>query len=305
MSLPSETESSLSGSAAQKAEQYGLRRMGVRPPLGEYIKSVWSRRKFVAVLARSKIYAENQNMYLGQLWSVVNPAMNALVYVLIFGVILNVSRGLNDAVAFIVVGTFIYKFFSDSVTGAAKSIPGNLKLVRSLHFPRAVLPLSMVGAQLVSLVPAIGVMAAWVLVSGRFMADTIVDPSLSWFLIVPAIALLYIFGMGVGFVLARVGAIVPDTLNLLPFLLRIGMYASGVLFPVTRYIAKFNSPLLETILDYQPVAIYLDLARQAMLQEPTIPLDITKWIWGLGWALAFFIVGFIIFWRDEARYGRE
>lgn len=289
-------------SAAEVAERYGLRRMGIRPPLGEYIRSVWARRKFVAVLSRSKVYAENQNKYLGQVWAVLNPLMNALVYVLIFGLILKTNRGVENVVAFIVVGTFIYRFFSDSVTGAAKSIPGNIKLVRSLHFPRAVMPLSMVGAQFVSLGPAVAVMAVLTFLSDRFLVHMNEAPSWRWLLIIPALALLYVFSMGVGFILARIGAAVPDTLNLLPFLLRLGMYASGVLFPISRYIP---SEFFSTLAQYQPVAIYLDLARQAMLYEPSIPLDPTKWILGLGWAVAFFVIGFIIFWRAEARYGRE
>jgi teichoic acid transport system permease protein len=58
-------------------------------------------------------------------------------------------------------------------------------------------------------------------------------------------------------------------------------------------------------MEHQPVAVYLNLARQAALDESAIPLDWSLWLEGAGWAIAVFIIGFIVFWRDEARYGRE
>lgn len=284
------------------AARYGLRRAGVRPPLGEYIRSVWARRQFIGVLARSKAYAQNQNTYLGQFWAVLNPLMNALVYVLIFGIVLNTNRGVQNVVGFIVVGTFIYRFFSDSVTQAAKSIPSNRSLVRSLHFPRAVLPLSAVLAQLASLLPAVAVMAVITWMSSAFMAHVDGGPNWRWLLIIPALPLIYLFSTGCGFVLARICSAIPDLLNLLPFVIRILMYASGVIFPLNHFVSNHMVSLL---LEYQPVAIFLDIARQAMLNEPTIPLDGVKWIWAAGWAVGAFVIGFVVFWRDEARYGRE
>ena len=287
---------------AEIAERYGLQKMGVRPGLGDYVRSLWSRRDFVAVLARSRAEVENQNTYLGHVWDILNPTLNATVYVLIFGILLDTQRGMLNVVGFIVVGTFMYKFFSDSVTTAAKSIPGNLNLVRSLHFPRAVLPISSVLAELTMLAPSLVVMAAFVLVSDRWMFHVGSAPSWRWLLILPAVALLYMFSTGVGFVLARLGSRWPDILNFLPFVLRIGMYASGVLFSIDHYV---GNEALAAVMGYQPVAVYLNLARQAMLVETSAPLALDMWLVGTGWALVMFVVGFVVFWRDEARYGRD
>lgn len=301
MSASTEDPPSDATGARAMADRYGLREMGVRPPLGEYIRSVWARRQFIRVVAQSKAYAENQNTYLGQFWALLTPLMNALVYVLIFGIILRADRGVDNVIGFIVVGVFIYKFFSDSVTKSAESIPNNRNLVRSLHFPRASLPLAAVLTQLTTLLPALFVMALITWGSG-FANHVEGGPSWRWLLIVPAIPVLYLFSTGCGFILARICSAVPDLLNLIPFVLRLVMYGSGVLFAIDHYVSH---PALSTMLEYQPVAIMLNIARQAMLQEDSIPLDPAKWAWALGWAVLFFVVGFVIFWRDEARYGRE
>ena len=42
-------------------------------------------------------------------------------------------------VAFLVTGVFMFRFISSAMTVGAKSISGNISLVRSLHFPRAAL----------------------------------------------------------------------------------------------------------------------------------------------------------------------
>lgn len=287
---------------AEIAAKYGLHQMGVRPGLRAYVRSLWERRDFIGVLARSKAEAENQNTYLGRLWDILNPTLNAAVYVLIFGLLLNTRTGMVNVVGFIVVGTFMYKFFSDSVTDGAKSIPRNINLVRSLHFPRAVLPISAVLGQLTMLVPALIVMAGFVFISDRWMYHVNSAPSWRWLLLIPAVVLLYMFSTGVGFILARMGARWPDVLNFLPFVLRIGMYASGVIFSIGSMVSH---PTMHAIMTYQPVAVYLNLARQAMLDEPSAQLSGELWLVGLAWAVVTFVVGFIVFWRDEARYGRD
>lgn len=290
--------------AAALAAQHKLRQVGVRPPLRQYVRETWVRRHFAQFLANSRAYAENQNTYLGQLWAVINPTLNAAVYVLLFGFLLSVDRA-DNVVGFIVVGVFIYKFFQDSVTGGANSISKNLSLVRALHFPRIILPLSNVMSSMTTLLPTVAVMCG-IVYATRFIPDAVWGGvSWEWLLLAPALGLIYVFSLGFAFIMARIGAALPDFLNLLPFFLRLGMYGSGVIFSIERYVGDLNNDVLLNVMTHQPVAIYLNLARQALLEEPTSPLDGSKWLWGVGWAVLFFVIGFIYFWRAEARYGRE
>jgi teichoic acid transport system permease protein len=299
-----------SGERLALAKKYGLKPLNVRPPLGEYIRDVARRWPFIRVMASSTAYAKNQNNYLGQLWAVLNPILNAAVYVLIFGVILGVSRGVENTVAFIVIGVFMFRFIEASVTGGAKSISSKLQLLRSLHFPRAVLPMSSVLSQLATLVPALVVMCAIVLLSGLLPGYEPERITWSWLLLPAAVALLYIFNTGIAFMMARLVATTPDLDNIIGFVMRLVMYASGVIFPITNYIqgldlGGWRQAAVEGIFDYQPVAVYLYLVRSTLTQEPTMPQDGVMWIVGAAWAVLFFVVGFIVFWRAEERYGRD
>ncbi|WP_098464326.1 ABC transporter permease [Isoptericola jiangsuensis] len=291
------------------AERYGLTRMGVRPPLWTYVKEVVARGPFIRVLGTSAAYARNQNTYLGQLWAVLNPVLNAIVYVLIFGLLLDVSRGVDNTIAFIVIGVFLFRFLEQSVHGGARALTGkSVNLIRSMHFPRAVLPLSNVLSHLTTLVPAIVVMCGIVLASGYVGSNAPEPVTWEWLLLIPAVALLWVFNMGVAFVMARLVAITPDLDNVISFVLRLTMYASGVIFPVVRYVDDLPQTVqawLGPVLEYQPVAVYLYLGRSSLMAEEAFAQDPLMWVLGVVWAIVFFVVGFIVFWRGEERYGRD
>jgi len=292
------------------AERNGLRQMGVRPPLREYVRDVMRRWPFIRVLATSNAYAKNQNNYLGQLWAVLNPILNAAVYVLIFGVLLKLSRGVDNSIAFIVIGVFMYRFVEASVTGGAKSISGKTQLLRSLHFPRAVLPMSTVLSLLTTLIPAIVVMCGITLLSGFLPGYEMIHVTWWWLLLPAAVALMWVFNTGLAFIMARFVASTPDNENVLPFVMRVVMYASGVIFPVVSYVERLVIPetskaVVGGILEYQPVAVYLYLVRSVLMQEEIFPPSGLMWALGGAWAVLFFVIGFVVFWRGEERYGRD
>ena len=281
-------------------QENDLEQIGVRPRLIPYFKELWQRRSFIQVLASSKAEAENQNTYLGQIWALVSPTINASVYVLIFGFLLNVGRaGIENTIAFIVVGVFMFRFFERSVMAGSHSLNKNMNLVRSVNFPRAVLPAAGVLAELMILGPAIVVMCVISYGSGFLPMSGKVTIDAYWLLLLPAIFLLWLFSTGCAFMVARW---VADLDNLLPHFLRILMYASGVIFSVERYLGQYS---WGWVMEYQPVAVYLYLVRSSILDEPAYPPDPVMWLVGVIWAVLFSVLGFLIFWAGEEKYGRD
>ena len=279
-------------SAAELAVRHGLTRVGVRPPLPAYVRSLWGRRHFAVSLAGAKAYARNQGSYLGQVWALLTPLLWAGVYLLVFGVLLGTSRGVENFVGFLVVGVFLFHFTSASVVAGSRAVVGNLSLIASLQFPRALLPVAAVLAELFTLIPALLVLLVLVPLSGE-------PVQASWLLFPAAVTLQWVFGTGVALVAARLVAEVRDVKQLIPFVLRILMYVSGVFFSIDHYVGSGQAA---TVLTHQPVAVYLELGRACLLTEVTAPAS--TWLWGAGWAVAALVLGFVYFWRSEARYGR-
>ncbi|MFL6106188.1 MAG: ABC transporter permease [Marmoricola sp.] len=281
------------GSLSAYAAEHGLTPVGVRPPLKEYLRQTWHRRHFIVSLAASKAYLRNQGGYLGQLWAVITPTLNAGVYLLIFGVLLHTSRGIHNFVGFLVIGVFLYHFSTACISQGAKSISKNQELIGSLQFPRAVLPATTVLTELFTLIPAIFVMMIVVVGSGEHFQA-------SWFLVVPAVVLQWIFGTGIAFFFARMVVQFRDFGRLVPFVLRALMYTSGVFFSIDHYVGSHAT--IGNVLSHQPIAIYLELGRGALLQE--VPVTADAWYWGVGWAFGTLVLGFIFFWRAEEKYAR-
>lgn len=281
----------------------GLEAIGVRPRLGAYFRELWERRSFIRVMAVSKAYSENQGTYLGQVWTLISPIINASVYVLIFGFLLQIGRqGIENTIAFIVVGVFMFRFFERSVMAGAHSLNHNMNLVRSVKFPRAVLPIAGVLSELTILGPALVVMCLISYASGFLPIAGAVTIDAYWLLLPVAIMLMWLFSTGCAFMVARWVAMTPDLDNLIPHFMRILMYASGVIFSIDRYVGQFS---WGWIMEYQPVAVYLYLVRSCLLDEPAYPPDLTIWVLGVGWAVLFSIIGFLVFWGGEERYGRD
>ncbi|OII65360.1 ABC transporter [Streptomyces sp. CC53] len=284
---------------AELAAKYGLTVSGARPGLLEYVRQLWGRRHFILTFSRAKLTAQYSQAKLGQLWQVATPLLNAVVYYLIFGLILGADRGMGQDVyvPFLVTGVFVFMFTQTSVMSGVRSISGNLGLVRALHFPRAALPVSLALQQLQQLLYSMIVLFVIVVAFGSY-------PSPSWLLVLPALALQFVFNTGLALVMARLGAKTPDLAQLMPFIMRTWMYASGVMFSI-RIMLEGKPAWIADVLSYNPAAIYMDLVRFALIDGYTSAnLPPHVWLAGLLWAVGIGVAGFVFFWKAEERYGR-
>ncbi|WP_255950424.1 ABC transporter permease [Streptomyces odontomachi] len=284
---------------AELAARHGLSVSGARPGLLAYVRQLWGRRHFILAFSHAKLTAQYSQAKLGQLWQVATPLLNALVYYLIFGLILKASRGMSHEVyiPFLVTGVFVFTFTQSSVMAGVRAISGNLGLVRALHFPRASLPISFALQQLQQLLFSMVVLFVVAIAFGSY-------PGLSWLLIVPILVLQFLFNTGLALVMARMGAKTPDLAQLMPFIMRTWMYASGVMFSIPVML-KDRPGWIADVLQWNPAAVYMDLMRFALVDgygSANLPPHV--WAVALGWAVLVAVGGFVYFWKAEERYGR-
>lgn len=291
------------------AARHGLTQSAARPPLGLYLRRLWGRRHFIWMFASSKSKAMYTSSRLGQLWQVLTPILNAGVYFLIFGLLLSTSKGIPDYVPWLVTGVFLFSFTQRSVTSGAKSVGTNLSLIRALHFPRASLPLAYTVVEFQQAMVALAVLFGIVMAFG-------VMPALSWLMIIPVVALQLLFNLGISLIVARLGAFTRDISQLIPFITRTWLYASGVIFSVASLSTRSDfireNPWISDVLEANPGYVYVELARQALLPEYVAQTDPQVaatnpgmlWIYAVVWAVVILVGGFYWFYRAEERYGR-
>lgn len=105
-------------------------------------------------------------------------------------------------------------------------------------------------------------------------------------------------GAGLSLLMARYGTHYADLPSLLPFILRMAFYGSGILYEPSAFTT--NSFVLR-IFDLNPFYEITTIARSAVLENHPVPGLI--WAGAIGWSFGLFIVGLIVFWRAELSYG--
>ena len=269
-----------------------LRRVGVRSSLRAYIADLWRWRNFMVTVPMNELRAQNQDTVLGQIWHLLNPLMLAFIYYAIFGLILGISRGgVENYSAFLIVGVIVFNYTRTSLRSGAKTIVTNRKLVQTINFPRAVLPLSATIEGVVSHTFAIVVMWLVLLATG-------VRPTTTWLLVIPLIVLHSVFNLGLMLLTARFAFHFRDTQQFLPYALRIWFYVSGVLIPIEARFVAFDT--VRVILQANPIYIIIEIARDAFIHNT---IDPTKWWTASAWAVGLLIAGFAYFHRAESEYG--
>jgi teichoic acid transport system permease protein len=185
------------------------------------------------------------------------------------------------------------------VQQGVQAITRNLGMIRALQFPRASLPISSTLTQFQNLLASTVVLIGIVLLTGQ-------PVRWEWLLLVPVLILQTIFNIGLAMVMARIGNKITDLKQVLPFVMRTWMYASGVLYPATLFDKNLPGPLAHIALA-NPLVVYIEIARRALLVLPKKEMVLT-WhsltILAVGWAVVMGIGGFLYFWRGEQEYGR-
>ena len=260
------------------------------PSAGAYLREVWRRREFAFVVPAQDLRAQNMDTTLGQLWHLLNPALLVGVYFFIFGVLLDTRRGVDNFLGFLIVGVVLFHLTQRVVQDAAACIVRNLSLIRSIQFPRILLPLATVNGQTLAFVPALAVALLTLLATGE-------RPTPRWLLLAPVLVAAYVFNLGAALVVARVGASVRDLQRLLPHLLRLLFYASGVIFSVEAFV---SSEAWRRAFAINPVYDIITCARWCLIGTAA---DRSVVIGLVAWCAVLPVVGLLAFRRGERRFG--
>lgn len=288
------TQSDVTGSDhADRPDESHLFEMQAVPPTREYLQRMWDKRDFSAALPVEELRASHQATLLGNVWHLANPIMSVIVYYLIFGIILGVSRGIENYTLFLVVGVFAYRQTGSCVIGGARSISSNTGLMRAIRFPRAILPLSTVISNLMTFGFELTIVAGVAVVTGEGV-------SRRW-LVLPFIVLVHtVLNLGLAFITARLNDMFRDVQQILPFIMQLGRYASGVMFTLQDRMADAPG-WMHVIIKWNPLITVLDLYRWAFMGSPVALDDIVRLV---GISVVSLLFGFRFFVAAESRYGR-
>ncbi|WP_419932753.1 ABC transporter permease [Candidatus Poriferisodalis sp.] len=261
-----------------------------RPSTLAYLREAWRRREFAIVVPAQDLRAQNMDTTLGQLWHLVNPALLVGVYFLVFGVIIDTRRGVDNFLGFLIIGVVLFHLTQRVTLEASGSITQNLGLIRSIQFPRILLPAASVNGQTAAFVPALVLALLAVLATGEL-------PTLRWLVLPAVLVAQFTFNFGVALLVARIGTTMPDLRQILPHLFRLLFYGSGVIFSVDAFV---QSTAWRRAFALNPIYDVITCARWCLLGEP-----VDLWVVAglVVWCIVMPALGFFVFHRSEQRLG--
>lgn len=260
----------------------------VRDVERSYLSELWERRDFARFLAWGNVRSANSSTALGIVWWVVNPLLLGMVYLLIFGVVLQTSRGEPDYIAYLLTGMFVFYYTRQSVSSGATSVVGNIRLLSNLNMPKLVMPI----ASLIQAMVGFGFSLVVVFVVSAIYSD--IYPTVQVFYLVPAFLIQTIMNLGLATLFGRIAVRMRDITNIIPYLLRIWLYLSPIIWPLSFF--EQLEPRLQAIFKLNPLFNVIGMYRSAILGYP---IEMEHLVASTIWAVAVAAVGLTVFIKSE------
>ena len=270
----------------------GLQELNSKPSFRQYVRDLFRWRHFIFADAKSKALNSGRGMFLGRAWLVLQPLFDVSVYAIIFGLILHVSRGIDNYIGYLVIGVVFFRYISKGIASGGGMVQGSRALIASFTFPRAAVAFSAVVRQFLdNLIP---LCVALILAFAYQYPD---GPTWTVMLLVPLYFAIHCFILGIVLIIARITAFVPDVKPLIGLLNRALFFTSGIFFSMERF---DGHPVMAAIMQANPVYQFLTVARDITIYG-TIP-DLAMILSLLAWTAALFFSGLVFFWKAEERY---
>jgi homopolymeric O-antigen transport system permease protein len=156
------------------------------------IRRLWAHRHLVSSLVRRQYQLRYRQSLVGVAWAILPPLASLFVATIVFHGVMGVEspeKGVPYTL-FTLAALTPWTFFAQSLSAGIPSIITSMQMVTRLPFPRAALPLSMIGTSLIDLgISVIGFMAFAILI-GKGVPLTAI-----WLLLVIGVEIVLIVGV--------------------------------------------------------------------------------------------------------------
>jgi lipopolysaccharide transport system permease protein len=287
----SEMHASFSSSAA---------RPGPIALLRQAVADIRSRRQLIGYLVRADAKKKGSDTLLGNIWWVLDPLLQMLVYVVLVSVILENSQ--PDYPLFIFAAILPWKWFVSSVGDAIGSITTQDRLIKQLKFPKIVLPTATTVAAILHFV--------FGLIPLGFLLVLLYRDRISGNLVfLPVIAAVqFLFTLAFAYVVAAVNVFYRDVENVSRHALRMWFYLSPALYGASAIdrIAKSHPTLIE-VFKLNPFYVLFTSYRNVIYGSTTGAPTGPDWSGLLvlsGVSLVFLALATILFKRVEPAFAK-
>ena len=268
----------------------------LRPTTGMFdlhLGELWRYRDLVYLFVRRDFVARFKQTILGPAWFVLQPLMTTIMFTVIFGNIANLSTDGLPKTLFYLSGNILWLYFSESLSLCSNTFTANAGIFGKVYFPRLVVPVSIVISQVLTFALQFLFFLGFL---GYFMfRGAPVHPNAMLFLLPVLMLLMAGLGLGMGIIFSSLTTKYRDMRFLLDFGVRLAMYATTVIYPLSSIPDKYRLLILAN-----PVTPLIEAFRYGFLGTGAF-----TWM-SLGYSALFTIVvlffGVVMFTRIERTF---
>ncbi len=232
-----------------------------RPLTAEYLRDL------IVVLTQKEVRVRYRNTWLGYAWSLLYPLTFALVYYMVFGVIMQVP--INNYALFLIVGLFPWQWVSHSLSTAPNIFLVNATLIKKVKFPWNMLVVSAVmnfGVQFLLSLPVVVGVALWYGVSLSFW------PTVG---ILPLVAIQFGTLYGMSLVIACMNLFFRDLDRLVSVGVAFLFFLTPIAYSVRMVPSQYESllylnPLASIMLCWQQIFLMGELAWMSVFHAAIV-----------------------------------
>jgi len=252
-------------------------------------------RDLLWLLVWRDISARYKQTVLGPLWYIVQPALTTIVFMVIFSRVARIPTNGVPTSLFYMCGLLLWNYFSQTFQTSGGTLVNNSALFGKVYFPRLIVPLAALFSNLA------GVVVQFAFFAVIFCLEKI-GPRAGSFGLTSSVWLLPLvfaqvglFGLGTGLWLSALTAKFRDFAVLGGFFVQLFMYASPVIYPLSRVPARWYP-----VAALNPMTFPLEASRHMLLSAgtPNLSLALTS----VALTLATLVGGLIAFQRAERNF---
>ena len=244
----------------------------------------------VRVLAGRDFKVKYKQSLLGPLWLIIQPLALMAAFFVAFRSLAGIETGGIPYALFVLVGLCVWAFIQAAMTMGTASLISNYHLVRLTPCPRLAFPI----ASLVASLPAMAVTGVAALglaaVTGNLSPRVLLLPL--------GVAWVFLFTAGVVAICSAITVRFRDMMNVLPFLLQLGVFVSPVGYPTSEL-----GPNVERLVNLNPLTGIIETWRWMVLPvEAPAALPVLV---SLALTALLLVGGWILFSRLEVKMADE
>lgn len=217
-------------------------------------RGAWRHRGFILASVRREFASRYLGTQLGFFWAVAQPLSLILIYTLVFSEIMRpVMPGHGSRLAYgiyLTAGIITWGLFSDLLGRSVGIFVQNANLLKKVLVPKITLPAIASLSALLSFSIAMALFLAFMLVSGNWPGTPLVA-------LVPVLALLLVFAVGLGLLLATVNVFYRDIEQSISIVLQFWFWLTPIVYPAAavpegvRAVLAWNPlwPLIRAVQD--------------------------------------------------------